>query len=258
MLYRGSPLIHMLNQFRIAWLMGGYGAGKTLGAYALAWELIQTGRYRYIIANSNSAWTDNPEDVVLREGSFVDAIVILDEAGLFLRMNRDADRFMLGLRKLNITILCPSVLPPSSRLKILQVQRTLNANAFGIPAWFYQWRLNIGSQKEKDNFIIWKPQRMFGIYDTLDYPIDDLYISDWLSYWMDKARDQRPEWATWGSPSKEGRSTKQNYRLSDREDISMEERGREIEALTEQIEELQETISLHSFEVPNKGRGKRS
>lgn len=253
MLYRGAPLIHMLNQFRIAWIMGGYGAGKTLACYELAWELIKSGRYRYIIGNSNSVWTDNPEDVVLRDGTFVDAIVILDEAGLFLRVNRDADRFLLGLRKLNITILCPSVLPPSSRLKVLQIQRTLNGLAFGLPAWFYQWRLSIGSQKEKDNFIIWKPQRIFGIYDTLDYPIDDLYISDWLSYWMQEARDQRPAWANWGKP----KGLRSRNRISQGEDIQMDRPGRENEELSEAVEELQDSLSLYSFENTNKRNKQR-
>lgn len=255
MLYRGAPLIHMLNQFRVAWVMGGFGAGKTLGCYTLAWELMQTGRYRYIIGNSHSVWTDSPQDVVLRDGSFVDAIVILDEAGLFLKMNRDADKFMLGLRKLNITILCPSVLPPSSRVKFLQIQRTLNGNAFGLPAWFYIWRLKLGSLNEKDNFIIWNPQRMFGVYDTLDYPVDDLYISDWLSFWMDKAREQRPEWADWGKPI--GGRKKQDNGLAEGEDLSMDGSGREYEALAEAVEELQDSISLYSFEIPNKRGRKR-
>lgn len=253
MIYRGAPLIHMLNQFRVAWLMGGYGAGKTLGCYALAWELIQTRRYRYIIGNSNSVWTDNPETVVLRDGTFVDAIVILDEAGLFLRLNRDADKFLLGLRKLNITILCPSVLPPSSRLKILQIQRTLNGFAFGIPAWFYQWRLSIGSQKEKDNFIIWQPSKVFGLYDTLDYPIDDLYISDWLSFWMQEARDQRPEWACWGKP----KGLRRSSRFSEGESLPMDGTGRENEELAESVEELQDAISLYSFQGTNKRNKQR-
>ena len=213
MLMRAQPLLHMLNQFRLAWIMGGYGAGKTLVSYALAYELFKTGRYRYLIGNSHSVWTDNPEQVVLRDDAFVDAIVILDEAGLFLRMNRDADRFMLGLRKLNITILCPSVLPPSSRIKFLQVQRTLNGQAFGLPAWFYQWRLNLGSNKEKDNFILVNPSNYFGIYDTLDYPVDDLYISDWLDYWMSKARESRPEWADWNRPN--GRKRTSNRERQD-------------------------------------------
>jgi len=253
MLMRAQPLLHMLNQFRLAWVMGGYGTGKTLVCYALAWELFKSGRYRYLIGNSNSIWTDNPETVVLRDGSFVDAIVILDEAGLFLRMNRDADKFMLGLRKLNITILCPSVLPPSSRVKFLQVQRTLNLQSIGIPAWLFQWRLNLGSNKEKDNFILRNPQNYYGLYDTLDYPVDDLYISDWLDYWMSKARETRPGWALWSAPNGRKRT-----RDIERQDIPMDGTGREFEALTEEVQELSDALSLYSFEVPNKRRKYRN
>jgi hypothetical protein len=232
--------------------MGSYGGGKTLGAFQLAYELYKTGRYRYILGNCNSVWTDNPEQVVLRDDSFVDAIVILDEAGLFLKMSRDADKFLLGLRKLNITILCPSVLPPSSRIKFLQVQRVLNGQSFGLPLWVYQYRLNIGSEREKDNFILWQPQKMFGIYDTLDYPVDDLYLSEWFEYWMAQARESRPEWATWGSPP--GYESKGYSRVKG-SDSGMDEFRRELEEAQEKNEELSESLSLYAFEATKK-RGK--
>lgn len=250
MLIRGAPLIHMLNQFRVAWLMGSYGGGKTLMAFQLAYELYLTGRYRYILSNCNSAWTDSPANVILRDGSFVDAICILDEAGLFMRMSADADQFLLGLRKLNITILCPSVLPPSSRIKTLQVQRIINGNAFGFPLWIYQYRLSLGTEREKFNFGLWKPSNTFGIYDTLDYPVDDLYLSEWFEYWMQTARSSRPEWATWGAPPK----TYKRLTRRKGQDSSLDEFGRNVEESIEANSELQESLSLLAFEAPTKGR----
>lgn len=254
MLVRGAPIIQMVNQFRIVWLQGSYGGGKTLGAYQIAHDLYQTGRYRYILGNSNSVWTDSPENVVLRDGSFVDAIVILDEGGLFMRMNRDAEKFMIGLRKLNITILCPSVQPPSTRVKFLQMQRIFNFQVLGLPLWLYQFRLNLGAEREKSHFGIWKPQEIYGIYDTLDYPYDDLYLSDWFEYWMQKAKESKPEWCTWGAPPE--------YKIQRRSRLQGENSelagfGGLLEEAIAQNEELQESLSLSAFQAPTKRHSKR-
>lgn len=254
MLIRGAPILQMVNQFRIVWIQGSYGGGKTLLAYQLAHELYKTGRYRYVLANSNSVWTDNPEKVVLRDNSFVDAIVILDEGGLFMRMSRDAEKFMIGLRKLNITILCPSVQPPSTRVKFLQMQRVFNFQVLGLPLWLYQFRLNLGAEREKSHFGIYKPSEIFGIYDTLDYPVDDLYLSDWFEYWMVKAKESKPEWCTWGAPPE--------YKLQrssgrERENTELDGFGGLLEEAISQNEELQESISLSSFSAPTKRNKKR-
>lgn len=251
MLIGGSPLLHMLTQFRVAWVMGSYGGGKTLGSYLLAYELFKSGRYRYILGNSNSVWTDSPESVVLRDGKHVDAIMILDEGGLFMQFSRDANKFMLGLRKLNITILVPSVLPPSSRIKFLQIQRVLNANAVGLPLWIYQYRLSLGSEREKAYVSIWKPQEIYGIYDTVDYPVDDLYMSAWLEYWMETARASSPEWATWGAPP-ETFSDRRKRNLPDGKDPYLDQVGGEFEEVIESAETLSESLSLYAFEGSSK------
>lgn len=255
MFVRSSPLIHLLNQFRVAWLQGGYGSGKTLMSYALAYDLYQTGRYRYILGNSHSVWTDSPADVKLRDGAFVDAIVILDEGGLFMKLSRDADKFLLGLRKLNITILVPSVLPPSSRIKFLQIQRTFNAEIFGFPFWLYQYRLNIGSEHEKDWFGLYKPSTLYGIYDTLDYPVDDLYLSAWFEYWMETARESRPEWANWGAPP--NYNPKRGTR-SEGSNSGLDEITAQLDELTEAQDAISNGISFYADEGTKKRRFFRS
>jgi hypothetical protein len=256
---KSAPFLHMLNSYRILWAMGGYGSGKTLEAFDLASTLYDTGRYRYILGNVNSVWTDNPELVELREGAFVDAIVILDEGGLFLRMSRNADQFLLGLRKLNITIVVPSVLPPATKIKILQLQRVFNGNVIGLPLWTYEYRLNVGSTKEKGKYHVWKPSQIFGIYDTLDYPIDDCYLADWFEYWMLTAREVRPAWCTWGPPPKVevSRKRQQSRSLqgaSQGENLSLEEVGGLLEETIEGQAELSESLSLHAFQSARKKR----
>lgn len=254
MLVNGTPIIAMLNQFRIAWCRGFYGQGKTLIAYELAYELYKTGRYRYILGNSNSVWTDSPESVVLREGAFVDAVVILDEGGLFMRMSRDAEKFMIGLRKLNITLLIPSVQPPATRVKFLQIQRYFNMGVLGFPLWIYDFMLNMGTEKEKAKFGIWKPQNIYGVYDTLDYPVDDLYLSDWFEYWMATAKESRPDWCTWSKPPEI--SGKRNTRSSG-QDTRMDDLGGYIDESIQTIEELQDALSISTFIGTEKRRKTR-
>lgn len=249
MLIRAAPLLHTLNQFRVVWAMGSFGSGKTLSAFEIAASLYDTGRYRYILGNVNSVWTDNPETVVLRDGSFVDAIVILDEGGLFMRLSRDADAFLLGLRKLNITIIVPSVLPPSQRIKALQIQRTLNLSAFGLPLWIYEYRLALGSERERFYYGCYKPQQLYGIYDTLDYPVDDCFLSSWFDFWMRTAKASRPEWVTWGPPpgyTEEGERIGQKNTRAARQDRDLEDVGRLIEEVIDGQGEIGEFISLSS------------
>lgn len=262
MITGANPLVHTLNSYRIVWGMGGYGSGKTLNGFDIAYLLMKTGRYRYILSNCNSVWTDSPEDVVLRKESFVDAVVILDEGGLFMAMGRDARAFLLGLRKLNITIIVPSVLPPATSIRVLQMQRTLNLSVIGLPVWIYEYRLNVGSAKEKSKYAIINPSEIYGIYDTMDYPIDDAYLSEWFEYWMSIARDSRPEWQTWGPPPeiqtkrRKARNTKRN-RGAQGEDFQLDELGGLLEEAIQGQGELSDIISIHSDQRPDKGRKKR-
>ena len=251
MLHNATTLNHMLNQYRVAWMGGGYGTGKTLLCFQLAYELVLSGRYRYILSNCNSVWTDSPENVKVRDDIFVDAVVILDEAALFLAMRSDAKKFLIGLRKLNITILCPSVLDLPTVLKTLQINRTLNLTRVGFPYWRYEYRLVSGSVKEKGNFGIFKPQQIYGIYDTLDYPVDDCYLSEWFQYWMENAKDSRPDWVTWGHPPDH---KPEGYTGTQGENSDLVELGRQLEETQQEVSSLQDALSVSSFERSEKKR----
>lgn len=247
-----TNLVYMANQFRVIWIMGRYGGGKTSLAYLLADALFKTGKYRYLLSNSRSVWTDNPENVVLRDDKHVDAVVLLDEGGLFLRTGADADAFLLGLRKLNITLVIPSVLQPASKVKFLQVQRIMTMQPYGIPAWLYEYRLNYGSQNEKSKFWVWKPDCIWGIYDTFDYPDDDKYLSDWLDYWISQAQDAGDSagWAKWGRPpgydGDDLQSTGKRKRKRAGSMAGMEAGGRYVEEVQEIADNLEQSLSVHA------------
>jgi hypothetical protein len=179
-LHSFNAVLHYIKMYRVAHIDGRYGGGKTSFAFRCAYELLTRGGYRYLFSNVASVWNDNPDEIVMRDGRYVDAVVVLDEGGLFLKTGRDVEKFLVFLRKLNITLLLPSVQRPASALCRLQVQRMSNLNVLGLPLWSYVGRLSSGDQNERSNFYWRNPKEIYGIYDTLGVPTDDtlVYLAD--------------------------------------------------------------------------------
>jgi hypothetical protein len=179
-LHSFNAVLHYIKMYRVAHIDGRYGGGKTSFAFRAAYELLTRGGYRYLFSNVASVWNDNPELVLMRDGRYVDAVVVLDEGGLFLKTGRDVEKFLVFLRKLNITLLLPSVQRPASALCRLQIQRMSNLNVIGLPLWAYVGRLSSGDQNERSNFYWRSPKEIYGIYDTLGVPTDDtlVYMED--------------------------------------------------------------------------------
>jgi hypothetical protein len=151
-LVNAATFIGYCSTFRVVHIGGRYGGGKTSLAWRLAYELVDKGLARYVISNVKSVWSDDPAKITLRQGVYVDAVVILDEGGIFLKTGYDADKFLAFLRKLNITLLIPSVLPPATKARFLSVQRVWNAGVLGLPLWWYRVDLIYGTTREKDYF----------------------------------------------------------------------------------------------------------
>jgi hypothetical protein len=208
-LFNASALIGYLRTFRVLWVGGRYGGGKTALAYRLAHELLSIGASRYIISNVRSVWNDKMSSVRIRrvEGRFfVDTVLILDEAGLFLRTSSDADAYLSFLRKINVILILASVTPPATRVRFLTCNRAFNLNSFGLPAWVYSYNLSYMSVAERDYFTWWRPSEIFGIYDTAGAPSDDAGIHSWLDglrlkYQKESGYAQKETYEDYSSPS---------------------------------------------------------
>jgi hypothetical protein len=147
----------------------------------LAYELLNSKFSRYLLSNCESVWGDQPEDIKKTDAGTIDTCVILDEGGLFLKTSQDAQEFMVGLRKLNVVLIIPSVEPPTSRMKFVTVQRVVNLRQIvGLDFWLYKYLLKKGFDRETGYFGWFKPSEIYGIYNTLDLPVDDNGISDYL------------------------------------------------------------------------------
>lgn len=189
-IFGGESFFGLLETFRVLTFDGRYGGGKTSLAFYCAEYLLKTGRFRYLLSNTPSVWTDNPNDVVLRpdeEGqpTFLDAVIILDETGLFLSMSVESKQFLAFLRKGNVVLLCPSVEDVARNLKSVTVQRLMNLQIVGLPAWVYSYKVRRGMQKDVAKFVWWHPEEIFGIYDSGAFPVDDNGLGDLLMDWKE-------------------------------------------------------------------------
>jgi len=199
----GALPYSLLKVWRSVWIRGRFGGGKTSLAMAWAKMLKDSGFVRYIISNTPCVWADNfvirsRDDMqmvgykhlqprITKDEYTLDVAVVLDEAGLFLRMGKKADEFSAFLRKMNVVLIMPSVRSVHASLRSFQVTRLLNLSKFGLPAWMYKYRLTDGGERDEEKFLWVRPGQVFGYYDTYAFPVDDLGISEFLLYHVEIA-----------------------------------------------------------------------
>lgn len=184
-LHNVSNFMHLLSGYRVVWLGGRLGSGKSAFAFRLAYELMLYRGFRYLFSNCNSVWNDLPGETVLRPSSrgipqFLDAVFILDEAGQFLSSPSEAKEWLSYLRKINVVVILASNIPPHHTTRFLTVQRTLNMVRFGLPFWLYRWTLESINIDEQGMFLWRNPHEIFGIYDTDAFPDDAAELTNFL------------------------------------------------------------------------------
>jgi hypothetical protein len=179
-LINGSGFLNLCVAYRICWISGRFGGGKTALAYRAAYELVKSYGYRYVVSNIKDVWKE-PLDKIEILNDMADCVLIMDEGGIYLKYGRDVEEYLKLLRKLNIIILIPSVMPPSNRIRFFKVKRISNLQRIGVPLWVYKWSISDGFESFSEQFYWWRPSEIFGVYDTKAPPIDDGGISQWFS-----------------------------------------------------------------------------
>lgn len=261
-----QSFLGLLETFRVLTFEGRYGGGKSALSFYVAQHLLSTGRFRYLLSNTPSVWSDDPNDVVLRPDdkgrpTYLDAVVILDETGLFLEYAEDTKKFLAFLRKGNIVLLCPSVQDVPRELRGVMVQRTLNLETVGIPIWVYNYRVRKGSQRDNQRFMWWNPSEIYGIYDSGAFPIDDAGLGEMMLDWtflMSNRERKENEQRRYKGRKKERTQVIEGLQPACTERIfTLEEPRREVRAasnLEGVLEEIEERIS--EFEALSIKRGK--
>lgn len=165
----------MLTNFRVLWLTGRYGAGKTSLAFLCGAKLLAEGYCENVVSNIPCSFSSGV-DTLSRP-----AAIILDESWIYVEGRSDVYAYAGFVRKFNHYLLLPSVFPIHARLSYFSVQRVFNAYTLGIPAWWYRWNLRSKDVKEQGYFGIINPKSIFGHYPTDFVAGDDGGISDELS-----------------------------------------------------------------------------
>lgn len=177
----GEDVLQLVRQARIAWLGGFYGSGKTALASRIAVEFVERGWADHIVGNFPSVLHTDVETIPCK-----DAVIILDEAGVWLD-DKDFNKMVAYLRKMNLTVVLPSVLPVSTKARTINFQKTFNGYSVGLPFWQYTVNLEYMNLTDKMRLTWWNPPEMFGLYDT-DYKSgveDGIKLVRWM---VDAAR----------------------------------------------------------------------
>lgn len=171
-----DSFLRLLAAYRVVWLSGRFGGGKTALAVWLSAWLVANKYAAHIVSNLPVEGRTDPCPVPLK-----DSAILLDEAWMYVDTWNDVKSYAAFLRKMNLFLLMPSVWPPHPRLRILEVHRVFNGRVIGLPFWVYRWSLSMASIGEKGYFLLAWPERCFGFYDTEYIPKDDGGIVDAMS-----------------------------------------------------------------------------
>lgn len=163
-----DAFLRMVANYRVVWLSGRFGGGKTSLAVWLAAWLVKNGYARRLVSNIPIVGRTDPPPVPIN-----DSAVLLDESWMYVDSWEDVKAYAAFLRKANLYLLLPSVWAPHSRLRILECHRVFNGAVLGLPFWVYRWSLGMASISEKGYFMLWRPEKCFGLYDTEYIPKDD-------------------------------------------------------------------------------------
>lgn len=151
---------------RIVAVDGDLGAGKTLLGLQMAERLLSRG-YR-LVTNISCVWADPWDEVQMLSDMGYRAVVLVDEAGWYLRSMKDTALLAGFARKLDIYIILTCKRLPHEELATLTVSPWFDASRnLGLP--FQVWRWTVDKSKRYSGFIVETGRSGFyGVYDTLD------------------------------------------------------------------------------------------
>lgn len=175
MLLFANSFLEYLLLFRFVWVRGTLGSGKTLVSVAIMDHLFRLGMVKGVVSNFPTVF---PPYVGRDDGMVLDRGVIFDEAWTMLDARNsfvnDTKSYGAFARKFRSYWIFPSVFQVDKRMRTLIVQRsgTLPFQK----GWVYRWWVDLDYDNDfpiEGWFVLWNPQRYFGMYDTGYVPVDD-------------------------------------------------------------------------------------
>ncbi|MEO5355286.1 MAG: hypothetical protein H7835_19025 [Magnetococcus sp. XQGC-1] len=152
----------LVGEYRLLWVRGRYGSGKTAISFKLAEYFLRRG-YR-LITNTPSVWSDG--EVRLNENGLLHSVVIMDEAGLELKLKGQLETMAAYARKMDCVYIFPSFFPPTRWAQVVTLQPLFGFSQIGIPLSVYEWRVNLGGFKDRGWFLWSWPSEVWGIFSS--------------------------------------------------------------------------------------------
>lgn len=185
MLLGAGRFLDLVDAYRLVYIAGRFGGGKTSLAFKIAEFYLQRG-YR-LLSNVRSVWNDTD----FPEGRFGErrCVVILDEGGQFVRDNSDLRALAAYVRKMDLVMIIPSFFEPPRAFQVLRVWPWFGFRHVRVPVVVYRYRLGWWAGFKESGWFVWVwPNEIFGVYSTLD-PADDR-VYDVLAGWSQRYRER--------------------------------------------------------------------
>ena len=166
--------------YRMIWIPGAFGNGKTLLACGMYAQYFKPRGYK-LVSNIQSIWTEPDLDAVkLDENGYLKAFILVDEGGQYFEEDDLVKHALRNPRKMDYILCFPSFHPPHRTAQIFQIQPVWSYRSAGIPYIHYEWSVKIGNYKNRGSFGWWWFQEMFGTYSSQNPGAGAAKIRTWL------------------------------------------------------------------------------
>lgn len=170
-----------VHGYRMLWIPGTFGGGKTLLAMGMYAQYFLPRGYR-LISNTQSIWTEKDlKKINLDVDGKLKVFILIDEGGQFFSDGDDIKELLRNPRKMDYVLCFPSFHPPHRTAQIFQIQPTWSFRSAGIPLINYDWYVKIGQYKNKGSFKWFLFQEMYGTYSSNNPGASPATIRKWLS-----------------------------------------------------------------------------
>lgn len=177
MLINGDEIYNVIQAYRLVWISGRFGGGKTSLAFYLSKYWLDKG-YR-LVTNGASVWSDELDNVRLDSENKLHCVFLLDEGGLDFKANRQIEAIASYARKMDCIYLIPSYSEPCRPARVVTIQAVFTLQSIGLPIIFYKWRVLLAEQKTGGMFAWMFPSEVYGVYSTLDPGAECSEIIGW-------------------------------------------------------------------------------
>lgn len=180
-----------LHGYRMCWLPGAYGNGKTLMAVAVYAMYFKQRGYK-LVSNLQTVWTEpDLEAVQLDDKGHLKAFILIDEGGQYFTGGNMIRELTRNPRKMDYIFCFPSFHDPHRKAQVFQIQPIWSYRSAGIPYIRYQWSVRIGHYKASGQFGWFGFQEMFGVYSSSSPGDSPAKIRKWLEQ---RTREFRASW----------------------------------------------------------------